>query len=67
MMKLFCDRCEKELDYKNMKYVGMSINDHGDDEVDIEHWDFCYECAAVIKHILKKNMGAYRDDTIIFR
>ena len=31
MTKMFCDRCGKQLDAKNMKYVGMSINDYADD------------------------------------
>lgn len=57
MIKLFCDRCGKELDNENMNYVGLSINDYADDNKDLEHWDFCHECASSIKHSMVKNIA----------
>ena len=59
MTKMFCDRCGKELDAKNMKYVGMSINDYADDNSELEHWDFCHECSSSIKHSMLKNIADY--------
>ena len=48
-------RCGKELDQANMKYVGLSINDYGDDTSDLEHWEFCKECAGIIKRSMIRN------------
>lgn len=64
MLKMYCDRCGKELDQANMKYVGLSINDYGDDTSDLEHWDFCQECARSIKHSMIRNIADYEQSII---
>lgn len=60
MMKLFCDVCKKELDSENMKYVGVSMYDYEDNEGadgGNKHWDFCHECASVVKNNIAKLTG----------
>ena len=64
MLKMYCDRCGKELDQANMKYVGLIINDYGDDTSDLEHWDFCKECAGSIKHSMIRNIYDYEHSIV---
>lgn len=64
MLKMYCDRCGKELDQGNMKYVGLSINDYADDTSDLEHWDFCHECAVSIKYSMKRNIYDYKHSIV---
>lgn len=59
MKKCFCDMCNKELDYKNMNYVGLSITDYGNRNDDGDYWDFCQECASRIKRAIVYNIMQY--------
>ena len=67
MLKMYCDRCGKELDQANMKYVGLSINDYGDNTSDLEHWDFCKECAGSIKHSMIRNIYDYEHSIVMYQ
>lgn len=60
MFKLYCDRCGKQLDNKNMKYVSMTIRDYEDDE-NYETWEFCHDCSLSIKRIILKNIAECED------
>lgn len=62
MTKTFCDRCKKELDEKNMKFVGLAINDYSDYDSPAEHWDFCHECALSVKQSMIKNIVDYEKE-----
>ena len=55
-VKYFCDRCNKELDGKNMDYVSIMIDNFSDDNSESEHWQFCNECALSVKRSMIKNI-----------
>ena len=61
MTKLLCDRCGKELDHKNMKYVGVIFHNYyaEDPDTGYEAWDFCHECAFSIKQSIVRNIAEY--------
>ena len=57
--KYYCDRCNKELDGRNMKYTGIMIDNYSDDDSESEHYMFCDECALSIKQSIVKNIVDY--------
>ena len=57
--KYYCDRCGKELDGKNMKYTGITIDNYADNDSGYEHYMFCDECALSIKASIKENIAEY--------
>ncbi len=57
MKRCFCDGCGKELDYDNMNYVVVSMDDYSDRDSPGEGWDFCKDCATVIRRLLPAKKG----------
>ena len=60
MTKCFCDRCNKELDYGELRYVALIFHDLTDNESVPENWEFCKECASSIKHAIAFNIAQYK-------
>ena len=54
MITYTCDKCGKELDGRNMDYVGIMIDDYADNEGGTEHWQLCHDCYTSVKRALIK-------------
>ena len=59
--KVYCDRCENELDMDSGKYVHVYFMNFEDKT---EDYDFCIECAESIKRSMMKNIFDYKMPTL---
>ena len=56
-VRMFCDRCQKEIPLD--KYITFIINRH--DTEPYESWEFCEECALKVKGSMIKKIFEYQD------
>ena len=58
MLKLFCDRCRKEIDRTKEIYFSVTMNDYKKNINNQEYWEICQECAFFFRFW----MGATKDN-----